>query len=125
MRLPVKGWAVQSRGGRRGASLAGVAVTGGPKRRQRVDGGWNWLPKSACCGGRAGARTSESSTSGLAMRETGCSAGGLDYVTTKRPIPEPMRPISVHRLVSDGGDERGTTTVRRIANGSRTAPYYR
>src|ERR1700732_983235 len=59
------------------------------------------------------------------MRETGCSTGGLDYVTTKRPIPEPMRPISVHRLVSDGGDERGTTTVRRIADGSRTAPYYR
>src|SRR6266481_9261722 len=59
------------------------------------------------------------------MREIGCSAGGLDYVTAKRPIPEPMRPISVHRLVSDGGDERGTTTVRRIADGSRTAPYYR
>ena len=25
------------------------------------------------------------------------SAGGLDYVTAKRPISEPMRPISVHR----------------------------
>src|SRR5229473_3278951 len=38
MSLPVKVWSVQSRAGRTGASLAGVAVTRGPKRRQRLDG---------------------------------------------------------------------------------------
>src|SRR6202171_4436425 len=41
MSLPVKVWSVQSRAGRTGASLAGVAVTRGPKRRQRLDGVWN------------------------------------------------------------------------------------
>src|SRR3954469_10879480 len=35
MSLPVQVWSVQSRAGRTGASLAGVAVTRGPKRRQR------------------------------------------------------------------------------------------
>ena len=40
MSLPVKVWSVQSRAGRTGASLAGVAATRGPKRRQRLDGGW-------------------------------------------------------------------------------------
>jgi RNA-directed DNA polymerase len=41
MSLPVKVWSVQSRAGRMGASLAGVAATRGPKRRQRLDGVWN------------------------------------------------------------------------------------
>src|SRR6266478_2087925 len=41
MSLPVKVWSVQSRAGRTGASLAGVAATRGPKRRQRLDGVWN------------------------------------------------------------------------------------
>ena len=41
MSLPVKVWSVQSRAGRTGASLAGVVVTRGPKRRQRLDGVWN------------------------------------------------------------------------------------
>ncbi len=39
--LPVKVWSVQSRAGRTGASLAGVAATRGLKRRQRLDGVWN------------------------------------------------------------------------------------
>src|SRR5208283_5064609 len=39
--LPVQVWSVQSRAGRTGASLAGVAATRGPKRRQRLDGVWN------------------------------------------------------------------------------------
>jgi hypothetical protein len=39
--LPVKVWSVQSRAGGTGASLAGVAATRGPKRRQRLDGVWN------------------------------------------------------------------------------------
>jgi hypothetical protein len=38
MSLPVQVWSVQSRAGRTGASLAGVAATRGPKRRQRLDG---------------------------------------------------------------------------------------
>ena len=41
MSLPVKVWSVQSRAGRTGASLAGVAATRGPKRRQRLDGVWH------------------------------------------------------------------------------------
>src|SRR4029077_9009336 len=41
MSLPVKVWSVQSRAGGTGASLAGVAATRGPKRRQRLDGVWN------------------------------------------------------------------------------------
>ena len=51
--------------------------------------------------------TSESSTSGLVMREAGCSAGGLDHVTAERPIPEPMRPISVHRRSPAGAANEG------------------
>ena len=50
---------------------------------------------------------SEGRTSGLVMRETGCSAGGLDHVTAKRPIPEPMRPISVHRWSPVGAANEG------------------
>src|ERR1700732_1960708 len=57
------------------------------------------------------------------MREDGCSVGGQRHVTSERHIPEPMRPISIRRLVTAGGGERGTTTGRRIADGSRTAPY--
>ena len=38
MSLPVQVWSVQSRAGRAGASLAGVAATRGPKRRQRSYG---------------------------------------------------------------------------------------
>src|ERR1019366_2855253 len=45
MSLPVKVWSVQSRAGRTGASLAGVAVTRGPKRRQRLDGGVELTPE--------------------------------------------------------------------------------
>src|SRR5260370_42702261 len=41
------------------------------------------------------------------MRETGCSAGGLDHVTAERPIPEPMRPISVHRRSPVGAGKQG------------------
>ena len=41
------------------------------------------------------------------MRETGCSAGGLDHVTAKRPIPEPMRPISVRRWSPAGAANEG------------------
>ena len=41
MSSPVKVWSVQSRAGRTGASLAGVAATRGPKRRQRLDGVWH------------------------------------------------------------------------------------
>ena len=41
MSLPVKVWSVQSRAGRTGASLEGVAATRGLKRRQRLDGVWN------------------------------------------------------------------------------------
>ena len=41
MSLPVKVWSVQSRASRTGASLAGVAATRGPKRRQRLDGVWH------------------------------------------------------------------------------------
>ena len=59
------------------------------------------------------------------MRETGRSAGSLDHVTTRRRVSEPMRPISVRRVVTDGSSERGTTTGRCITDGSRTAPYYR
>src|SRR3954453_18644400 len=44
------------------------------------------------------------------MRETGRSAGTLDHVTTRRRVSEPMRPISVRRVVTDGSSERGTTT---------------
>src|SRR5271166_680287 len=41
MSLPEQVWSVQSRAGGTGASLAGVAATRGPKRRQRLDGiGW-------------------------------------------------------------------------------------
>ena len=36
------------------------------------------------------------------MREIGCSAGGWDHVTAKRPIPEPMRPISVRQRSTAG-----------------------
>src|SRR3954467_13143228 len=59
------------------------------------------------------------------MRETGRSAGSLDHVTTRRRVSEPMRPISVRGVVTDGSSERGTTTGRCITDGSRTAPYYR
>src|SRR3954454_17776631 len=59
------------------------------------------------------------------MRETGRSAGSLDHVTTRRRVSEPMRPISVRRVVTDGSSERGTTTGRCITDGSRTAAYYR
>src|SRR4051812_4312555 len=59
------------------------------------------------------------------MRETGRSAGSLDHVTIRRRVSEPMRPISVRRVVTDGSSERGTTTGRCITDGSRTAPYYR
>src|SRR5271167_2455346 len=38
MSLPVQVWSAQSRAGRAGASLAGVAATRGPKRRQRSYG---------------------------------------------------------------------------------------
>src|SRR5271157_6652797 len=41
------------------------------------------------------------------MRETGCSVGGLDHVTAKRPIPEPMRPISVRRWSPAGAANEG------------------
>ena len=107
MSLPVKVWSVQSRAAGTGASLAGVVATRGPKRRQRLDGVWNSFPKSVCRGVKAGARTSESSTSGFVMRETGCSAGGLDHVTAKRPIPEPMRSISVHQRSTVGAANEG------------------
>ena len=43
-------------------------------------------------------------------------------VTSEWRIPEPKRPISSHRVVAGGGGERGTTTGRRTAGGSRTAP---
>ncbi len=69
MSLPVQVWPVQSLASRAGASLTGVTATWGPERRQRSDGVWDRLPKSAYCGGRAGACTSEGSTSALAMRE--------------------------------------------------------
>src|SRR3982751_510866 len=59
------------------------------------------------------------------MRETGRSAGSLDHVTIRRRVSEPMRPISVRRVVTDGSSERGTTTGRCITDGSRTDPYYR
>src|SRR3954453_5988984 len=59
------------------------------------------------------------------MRETGRSAGSLDHVTTRRRVSEPMRPISVRRVVTDGSSERGPTTGRCTTDGSRTAPYYR
>src|SRR3954467_10639374 len=59
------------------------------------------------------------------MRETGRSAGSLDHVTTRRRVSEPMRPISVRRVVTDGSSERGTTTGSCIKDGRRTAPYYR
>src|SRR5580700_9022594 len=36
--LPVQVWSVQSQASRAGASLAGVAATRGPKRRQRLNG---------------------------------------------------------------------------------------
>ena len=124
MSLPVQVWSVQSRAGRTGASLAGVAATRGPKRRQRLDGVWHRLPKSACCGGRAGARTSESCTSCLVMREAGCSAGGLDHVTAKRPIPEPMRPIHVRRWSSAGAANEGQPSSPHRGWES-TAPYDR
>jgi len=67
MSLPVQVWPVQSLASRTGASLTGV--TWGPERRQRLGGVWDRLPKSAYCGGRAGACTSEGSTSALATRE--------------------------------------------------------
>lgn len=76
MSLPVQVWPVQSLASRTGASLTGVTATWGPERRQRLDGVWDRLPKSASCGGRAGACTSEGSTSALATREGGCTAGG-------------------------------------------------
>ena len=38
MSVPVQVWSAQSRAGRAGASLAGVAATPGPKRRQRSYG---------------------------------------------------------------------------------------
>ena len=69
MSLPVQVWSVQSLASRTGASLTGVTATWGPERRQRLDGVWDRLPKSAYCGGRAGACTSEGSTSALATRE--------------------------------------------------------
>ena len=69
MSLPVQVWSVQSLASRTGASLTGATATWGPERRQRLDGVWDRLPKSAYCGGRAGACTSEGSTSALAMRE--------------------------------------------------------
>ena len=69
MSLPVQVWPVQSLASRTGASLTGATATWGPERRQRLDGVWDRLPKSAYCGGRAGACTSEGSTSALAMRE--------------------------------------------------------
>ena len=69
MSLPVQVWPVQSLASRTGASLTGVTATWGPERRQRLDGVWDRLPKSAYCGGRAGACTSEGSTSALATRE--------------------------------------------------------
>ena len=43
--LPVRVWSVQSLASRTGASLAGVAATRGPKRRQRLDGVGHRLPK--------------------------------------------------------------------------------
>src|SRR3954449_10909522 len=49
----------------------------------------------------------------------------LDHVTIRRRVSEPMRPISVRRVVTDGSSERGTTTGRCTTDGSRTAPYYR
>src|SRR4051812_21556835 len=49
--LPVQVWSVQSLASRTGASLAGVAATRRSKRRQRLDGVWDRLPKEACCGG--------------------------------------------------------------------------
>ena len=69
MSLPVQVWPVQSLASRTGASLTGVTATWGPERRQRLDGVWDRLPKSAYCGGRAGACTSEGSISALATRE--------------------------------------------------------
>jgi hypothetical protein len=46
------------------------------RRRQRSDGVWDRLPKSAYCGGGACACTSGGSTSALAMRECECTAAG-------------------------------------------------
>src|SRR5208283_4885865 len=107
MSLPVQVWSVQSRVGGTGASLAGVAATRGPKRRQRLDGVWNWLPKSACGGGQSWRPHQRKQHIGSRHRETGCSAGGLDHVTAKRRIPEPMRPISVHRRSPVGAANEG------------------
>src|SRR3954468_7436234 len=49
--LPVQVWSVQSLASRTGASLASGAATRRSKRRQRLDGVWDRLPKEACCGG--------------------------------------------------------------------------
>src|SRR3954462_8332491 len=43
--LPVQVWSVQSLASRTGASLAGGAATRRSKRRQRLDGVWDRLPK--------------------------------------------------------------------------------
>ncbi len=124
--LPVEVRSGQSRAGRPGVSLAGVAVTRGLKRRQRVDGVCDRIPKLACCGGRAGTRTSEGSTTVIAMPEGGRSTGGLEQVTSIRLSSEPKRSNSVRRLVTGGGKRQGTTGAARcIAAGSRTDPYYR
>src|SRR5271165_3102499 len=128
MSLPVKVWSVQSRAGGTGASLAGVAATRGPKRRQRLDGVgrgveltpeigmWrrqSWRPHQRKQ--HIGSRHARDRMlrRGLGPRH-GQKAHSGTYETHQRPP-----------TVYGGGGERGTTIVRRIADGSRTAPYYR
>src|SRR5208337_2577983 len=125
MSLPVQVWSVQSRAGGTGASLAGVAATRGPKRRQRLDGVgrgveltpeigmWrrqSWRPHQRKQ--HIGSRHARDRMlrRGLGPRH-GQKAHSGTYETHQRPP-----------AVSGGGGERGTTIVRRIADGSRTAP---
>src|SRR5215217_1788553 len=59
------------------------------------------------------------------MLENGRSDACIDHVTTRCRASEPMKRISVRGACTDGSSELGTTTVRCITDGSRTAPYNR
>jgi len=107
-------------------SLAGVAVTRGPKRRQESCGVRKVSFERVMVVGAEPIVNGEGSMNVVAMRDGAAPPESGTASRTKGHHRNPGDPVGSVGLVTGGGNVRGQTEARRRAEtGSRIGPYYR
>ena len=109
--------------GRSEPSLAGAAVTRGPKRRQESCGVRRVSPERVNVVEAEAVPVVEGSMCAVATRDGDAPPGSWTASRTKGQRREPGDPTGSVGLVAGGGSSRGTTEVANRAEvGSRTGP---